>query len=271
MKGRNEGSTIVDYLRGGGLEDLEFLRRIGELSVKSDRVWLAALSVGLGSALIAAFLFDFSPTGKILAYAGLGIRATLYFKAGEVLEGRGGEALSDLFKLGLVAGIFEILVDWGLVQWISKGRLVYLTGNDVILLASPLWMPVAWACVIAELGYPAMRLFRWLKASMTTNLAAVIASLLTGLAASVTVGFYEYLAYRAKLWRYEKANVMLGDSCALYIPFGEFLMFLAILPIGARVLSMKHRRQAAFFEGGAAFALAIALGYALAYFLLEVR
>jgi hypothetical protein len=48
-------------------------------------------------------------------------------------------------------------------------------------------------------------------------------------------------------------------------------MFLAILPIGARVLSMNHRRQAAFIGGGAAFALAIALGYALAYFLLEVR
>ena len=58
---------------------------------------------------------------------------------------------------------------------------------------------------------------------------------------------------------------MLGDSCALYIPLGEFLMFLAILPIGARVLSMNHRSQAAFIEGGAAFALAIALGYALAY------
>ncbi|MGA7493134.1 MAG: hypothetical protein WB930_16255 [Syntrophobacteraceae bacterium] len=262
---------MLHYQHKGGLEDPEFLRRIGELSVKSDRVWLAALSAGLGFTLIAAYLFAFSPTGKILAYAGLSIRAGLYFRAGAVLEGCGGEVLSDLFNLGLVAGIFEILVDWGLIHWITNGRLVYLAGNDVVLLASPLWMPVAWACMIAELGYPAMRLFRWLKASMTTNRAAVIASVLTGLAASVTVGFYEYIAYRANLWRYEKANVMLGDSCALYIPFGEFLMFLAILPIGARVFSMNHRRQAAFIEGGAAFALAIALGYALAYFLLEVR
>ncbi|MHC1727275.1 MAG: hypothetical protein AB9866_14925 [Syntrophobacteraceae bacterium] len=255
----------------GGLEDPEFLRRIGELSVRSDRVWIAALSVGLGSTLIAAYLFSFSPTGKFLAFAGLSVRAILYFRAGAVLEGRGGEVLSDLFKLGLVAGIFEILVDWGLIHWISNGRLVYLNGKDGLLLASPLWMPVAWACVITELGYPAMRLFGWLKASMTTNRAAVIASLLTGLAAAVLVGFYEHLAYRANLWRYEKAHVMLGDSFALYIPVGEFLMFLAILPIGARVLSMNHRRQAAFLEGGAAFALAIALGYALAYFLLEVR
>jgi hypothetical protein len=262
---------MLNYQNKGGLEDPEFLRRIGELSAKSDRLWLAALSVGLGFTLIAACVFDFSPTGKFLAYVGLSIRASLYFRAEVVLEGLGGEVLSDLFKLGLVAGIFEIFVDWGLIHWISNGRLVYLTGNDVVPLASPLWMPVAWACAIAELGYPAMRLFRWLKTSMNTNRAAVIASLLTGLAALVTVGTYEYLAYKANLWRYEKANVMLGDSYALYIPFGEFLMFLAILPIGARVLSMNHRRQAAFIEGGAAFALAIASGYALAYLLLEVR
>ncbi|MDR3553504.1 MAG: hypothetical protein P4L55_01990 [Syntrophobacteraceae bacterium] len=262
---------MLHYQHNGGLEDPEFLRRLGELSVKSDRVWLAALSVGLGFTLLAAYLFAFSPTGKFLAYIGLGIRAILYFRAGVILEGCGGEILSDLFNLGLVAGIFEILVDWGLIHWISNGRLVYLTGNDVVLLASPLWMPVAWACAIAELGYPAMRLFRWLRASMTTKQAAIIASLLTGLAASVTVGFYEYLACRANLWRYEEARVMLGDSYALYIPLGEFVMFLAILPIGARVLSMNHRRQAAFIEGGATFTLAIALGYALAYFLLEVR
>ena len=261
---------MLHYQHKGGLEDPEFLRRIGELSVKSDRVWLLALSVGLGFTLIGAYLFAFSPTGKFLAYAGLSIRASLYFRAGTVLEGLGGEVLSDLFKLGLVAGIFEILVDWGLIHWITNGRLVYLTGNDVVLLASPLWMPVAWACAIAELGYPAMRLFGWLKASMTTNQAAIIASLLTGLAASVTVGLYEYLACGASLWRYEEARVMLGNSCALYIPFGEFLMFLAILPIGARVLSRDHRGQAAFIEGGATFALAIASGYALAWFLLEI-
>ena len=39
---------MLHYRHKGGLEDPEFLRRIGELSVKSDRVWLAALSVGLG-------------------------------------------------------------------------------------------------------------------------------------------------------------------------------------------------------------------------------
>ncbi len=261
---------MLHYQHKSGLEAPEFLRRLGDLSVKSDLVWFAALSIGIGSTLIAAYLFAFSPTGKFLVYAGLSIRAILYFQAGEVLEGLGGDILSDLFKLGLAAGIFEILVDWGLIHWISSGRLVYLSGNDIFLLGSPVWMPVAWACVIAELCYPAMRLFRWLKASMTTNRAALIASLLTGLTAFVTVGFYEYFAYRANLWRYEKANVMLGGSFALYIPFGEFLMFLTVLPIGARLLSADRPKPASFIEGGAAFAVAIALGYAIAYCLLEM-
>ena len=252
-----------------GLESPNFKRRINELSAGSDLVWFTALGIGLGFTLIAAYLFTFSPTGKFWAYAGLFIRAGLYLWSGEVLKGRGGDTLSDLFKLGIVAGIFELLADWGLIHWISNGRLVYLSGNDVILLGSPVWMPLAWACVIVELGYPAMRLFRRLRASMTTNTATLVTSIIIGLAASVTVGFYEYFAYRANLWKYEKAHAMLGDFCALYIPVGEFLMFLAVLPIGAKLLSKDRPGTSTYIEGGAAFALAIALGYTLAYLLLE--
>ena len=49
--------------------------------------------------------------------------------------------------------------------------------------------------------------------------------------AGVTVGFYEYFAYRANWWKYEPARVMLGDFCAVYIPVGEFFMFLPVLLI----------------------------------------
>ena len=37
---------MLHYQHRGGLEDPEFLRRIGELSVKSDRVWLVAHTNG---------------------------------------------------------------------------------------------------------------------------------------------------------------------------------------------------------------------------------
>jgi hypothetical protein len=251
------------------LEAPGFIRRIGELSGKSDLVWFLAMNVGLGFTLIAAYLFPFSPSGNFWAYAGLFIRASLYLWSGEALKGRGGETLSGLFKLGIVAGIFEVLVDWGLIHWVSNGRLVYLTGNDVVLLGSPVWMPLAWACVIVELGYPALRLYGLFRAKMTARRAGLVASLMIALAASVTVGFYEYFAYRAGWWKYERANAMIGDFCALYIPLGEFFMFLVILPIAASAFSKEDRRLAPFIEGGGRFAAAIALGYTLAYLLIE--
>jgi len=128
----------------------------------------------------------------------------------------------------------------------------------------------AWACVIAEPGYPAMRLFRWFRIHMSTNRAAMASSASIGLAASITVGFYEHLAYRANWWKYEKTRLMLGDFCALYIPFGEFMMFLAIIPVAARMLTDGRHRTASLIEGGAAFALTIAQGYVLAYLNLKV-
>jgi hypothetical protein len=84
------------------------------------------------------------------------------------------------------------------------------------------------------------------------------------------VGFYEYFAYRANWWRYEPAHAMLGEFCALYIPVGEFFMFLPAIPIAARALVRPQPRTAAVLESGASFGAAIATGYALAYVLLEV-
>lgn len=85
----------------------------------------------------------------------------------------------------------------------------------------------------------------------------------------MTVGFYEYFAYKASWWKYERANVMIGDFCALYIPLGEFFMFLFVLPIAARVLSRDDRPLGSAIVGGVLFAVAIAMGYTLGYLLLE--
>jgi hypothetical protein len=131
-------------------------------------------------------------------------------------------------------------------------------------------MPLAWACVITELGYPALRIFGILQPRLGTAVAATISTLLIGLGAGLTVGLYEYFAYRAGWWKYERAQAMIGDFCALYIPLGEVFMFLPILPIAARVLSDEDRPLAAAVIGGVRFAMAIAAGYALAYVLLEL-
>ena len=259
--------TNTDHASGIGAR--VFLHRVDELTSASDVIWLLALISGLTCTMAAAFIFPFTPTGKFLVYATLLIRACLYLWSSEALRGRGGETIAALFKIGIVAGLFELLVDWGLINWVANGRLVYLTGNDVILLGSPVWMPLAWACVVVEMGYPSLRMFGFFRRRMAPRLAGVMASLLTGCAAAITVGFYEFFAYRANWWRYEKANAMLGDFCALYIPLGEFFMFLAILPIAATALSREDRRLAPCIVGGALFAASIALGYSVSYFLLE--
>jgi hypothetical protein len=247
-----------------------FQRRLDQLSSGSDRTWLLGLSIGLGFTLIAAYPFAHTPSGNFWAYAGLLLRAGLYLRAGDVLADRGGQVLRRLFSFGLVAGLLEILIDWALIHWLPSGRLVYLTGNDVVLLGSPIWMPVAWACVIVELGYPALRLFGLLRKRLSERTAFVIASLVLGVSAGITVGFYEYFAYRANWWRYEPAHVMLGDFCALYIPVGEFLMFLGIIPVARRAMEPEREQLAATIESGALFALAIAAGYAIAFLVLEV-
>ena len=141
----------------------------------------------------------------------------------------------------------------------------------MVLLASPIWMPVAWACVIVELGYPALRLFGILRRRTTTARAAIAASVAIAIGAGVTVGFYEYFAYRAGWWKYAPAHVMIGSFCAAFIPLGEAFMFLAIIPIAMRALSRQDRPVAAAIEGGVTFAAAIFGGYALAYLLLEAH
>ena len=247
-----------------------FDRRLAELSPDSDRVWLAGLSTGLALTIVAAFASLPADGGTMCAYLGLLIRGALYLRAGETLPDRGGALLAGLFRLGVVAGLFELIVDWWLVHGVANGRLDYLGAKDVVLLASPLWMPVAWACVIVELGYPAIRLFGMLRMRMVPLRAALTASIVIAIAAFITVGFYEYFAYRAGWWKYEPAHMMIGSFCALFVPVGEAFMFLAILPIAARSFAHEDRPVTGAIEGGAAFALAIFAGYALAYALLEL-
>jgi hypothetical protein len=246
-----------------------FDRRLAELSAGSDAIWLAGMAAGLALTIVAAFAPLPATGGTMCAYLGLLIRSALYASAGQALRDRGGGVITGLFLMGIVAGLFELPIDWWLVHGITNGRLDYLGANDVVLLASPIWMPVAWSCVIVELGYPAVRLYGALRGRMTPSTASLVASLVIAGAAGVIVGFYEYFAYRAGWWKYQPAHAMLGEFCALFVPLGEAFMFLAMLPIAARVLGREDKPVAATIEGGAMFAAAIFLGYALAYALLE--
>jgi hypothetical protein len=227
------------------------------------------MTIGLVLTLIAAFA-PLPPTGGTMcAYLALLIRSALYASAGETLRSRGGDVIVGLFAMGIVAGLFELLVDWWLVHGIANGRLEYLGEHDVVLLASPIWMPVAWACIIVDLGYLAVRMFARLRAGMGDRAATIVTSTTVAISAGIIVGFYEYFAFRAGWWRYAPAHAMIGSFCAVFIPLGEAFMFLAILPIAARALSRDDRPVASAIAAGASFSVAILAGYALAYLLLE--
>src|SRR5262245_29642589 len=105
---------IVAPPMSGILDNPRFDRRMNELSSASDRVWLFGLVVGLSLTLVAAYPFAHTPSGNFWAYAGLLIRTCAYLWAEDRLRGRGGETLGTLLRVGLVAGLLEILVDWAL-------------------------------------------------------------------------------------------------------------------------------------------------------------
>jgi hypothetical protein len=230
------------------------------LGPRTDAVWLAGNAIGLGLTLAAAFLFP--GHGLIFAYLAVTVRLALYAQAAAWPD---GAYFNQMLRLGLVAGFFEIFADYVLVRLLVSGRLVYLT-RDAVLLESPLYMPFAWACVIVELGYVSVRLY---SLARERPWGAWVASLAGGLTAMVFIGLYEYFAFRAGWWKYEPARVMIGPYCAAYIPLGEGLMFLAMLPLltwlGQRDESLSRRA----FRGGIAFAAIILASYVVAYIVLE--
>jgi hypothetical protein len=62
---------------------------------------------------------------------------------------------------------------------------------------------------------------------------------------------------------------MIGKYCALYIPFGEFLLFLFFYEIFRRTQVIKNSQNHAIVAG-TIFGLWIFAAYAISYFLLEV-
>jgi hypothetical protein len=130
-------------------------------------------------------------------------------------------------------------------------------------------MPLAWACVIVEMGYPALRIFGWLRPRLGRPMAHAIAVAIAGVSAGVFVGVYEKLAFHAGWWHYTQANWMIGAHCAVFIPVGEFFMFLYVLRAAARVLAFDTVERARVVVAGFLFAVAIAGGYVVSYLLLE--
>lgn len=249
-----------------------FLQHLSHLGRASDLVCLLSGGAGLVCQTIAYFLAPYEQvtSGKFWAYAALLFATGLFLWSREALRGHGGIVIWRLFCMGLVAGFLELLIDWALIHWIPNGRLTYLSGNDVVLLGSPIWMPLSWACVVTVVGYLGLRLFQMFRPRLGDRGALLVVSLITGLYASVAVGLNEGLAYRAGWWEYGPAHVMITPTLPLCIPLGEFFMFLALPTTTIVALTRdEHQPVEGAVLGGLLFGTAIGAGYGLAYLILE--
>ena len=233
-------------------------------SQKTDLIWLIGTSIGIAMTLFGAFVTPY-PTYKVghcLVYAMIMARLIMY---PVVFQYENFKIFKPLFIMGLVTGFVELVADYWLINGITTGRLVYFSGPnrpDVMLLNSPFWMPFAWALMTTEYGYLVLRLANLLKKPW-------LATLIGALTAGVGIGFYEYLAYANGWWYYEPARVMIGKYCAVYIPVGEFLLFLTFYTIFKKTHAIKNTLNQALIAG-TIFGLTIFVVYGISYYLLEV-
>ncbi|CAN5286883.1 hypothetical protein BH10PLA2_BH10PLA2_29520 [soil metagenome] len=270
-------------LWSGLLRDRNFRAHLDQPGWAADRLMLLVGAIGVGCEMVASIIH--TPAGKFWAYLALLLSTGLFLWAKEGLAGRGGEVIWRMFQIGLIAGLLEILVDWALIDWITHGRLFYKSTpvwggtkdiSDVVLLGSPIWMPMAWACLITVLGYFALRLYKlWLPKFGETK-TMLLVSFLIAIQAGISVGLNEWLAADANWWMYGPACQMFPPAswnvtrCPTCIPLGEAFQFFLLLPVAAKAFSRdKTKPIEGALLGGSLFAVVIALGYSLAYLLLE--
>lgn len=124
---------------------------------------------------------------------------------------------------GVAAGFTELIADWWLVN--RTESLVYASGEP-LLVASPVYMPFAWALLMIQIGSIA----HWLRGRMGVGWAAV----LTGLIGGVNIPLYESLARAADWWIYQKTPMIFGAP--YYIIVGEVLI---VIPLVWLALSLQ--------------------------------
>jgi hypothetical protein len=154
------------------------------------------------------------------------------------------------FVLGTVAGFVELGADSFLVQ--MTGTLVYPESLPM-LLDSPLYMPLAWAIVIAQLGYLGVRLDEAYGRRAAMAGPSVVSMLL--------VGFYEYGAYYAGIWEYVGGPLFVLGTVPLYVVVAEGITFATLY---------EFVRLDRPIWAGVGFGLVIGASYAFTYVLFSI-
>ncbi len=172
------------------------------------------IGIGIVSDLVLSFInitTHWSNVGTITVILSLYLLVLLCLQRIRPLMGR-------LLLAGFIAGICELFTDAS-GQSVAHS-LIYPIG-ELMLWASPLYMPLSWMVILTHLGYIAWRL----RALLGLRKAALI----SGLLGAIQIPIYEEMAYYGGWWQYRPTHLMLGHT-PLYVLLFEGLI-VAALPL----------------------------------------
>jgi len=134
--------------------------------------------------------------------------------------------LKRLLVFGLVAGIGELLADCWLVQ---NTRTLFYPTDEPMIACSPLYMPLAWAVVLIQVGY-----LGWLLSQKEKLWVSILATTIIGF---VFIPLFEHWAKGAGWWYYNNCK-MIGNT-PWYIILAEG-MICSVLPLFFRHIHQRN-------------------------------
>jgi len=233
------------------------------LDLQTDLWWLAMILTGFLATFLAAF--GFPSAGSFFAW--LAVLVRLAIAAGVSQQPFGG-IFARLLPFGLAAGLFSIFGDHMLVSWSERGQRVYPEHTGV-LLSSPLYIPLMWACLMVEFGYVTVRLYGLVGKQVTGDLPFYAALLAGGVIAALWTACMDFWAVKARWWSYQPGEVILGGACALYVVIATFFIFCAFLPLFLGFLSCSGTRLYASIRYGLMYGFVMFVSYVVAHLLVE--
>ena len=240
---------------------------VAGLDLQTDLWWLAMILSGFLATFLAAF--GFPGAGTFFIY--LAVLVRLAIAAGISQQPFGG-VFGRLLPLGLVAGLFALFGDHMLVNWVEpdRGQRIYPEHSGV-LLSSPIYVPLYWACLVIEFGYMIVRIWGLASEFLSNEAAMGVTMVAGGLLAAVWTACTDFWAVKAGWWSYRPGQVILGGACALYVVIGAFFIFAAFPPLFVRYLGCTGGRLYASIRYGAIFGAIIFLSYLTSHLLVEKR
>jgi hypothetical protein len=239
---------------------------VAGLDLQTDLWWLALILTGFLASFLAAFAFP--DAGAFWVYLAVFVRLGMTVC---LSQQPWGAVFGRLLSLGLVTGLFSIFGDYLLVNWHDRGQRVYPDRAGALLLESPLYIPILWACSIVELGYAIVRIHGFLARHLGAEVAARSTMATGGGLAAIWTACTDFWAVKAGWWSYRPGEAILGGACALYVVVACFIVFFSFLPIFTRYLACPAGRVYASVRYGVILGGIIFASYVAAHGLVERR